>query len=150
MFSIIKQVFIVLLIFSESLALNQTKYLFLSDEPCMVRPNLIDLNPVDIKYYPFVISLDKCSGNCNVFSPKICVPKETKDINVKAFNMLTKKKMRLKQRQNIFHMIVNANSIVQLAVQIKNGRIKHANVNVKIIISANKITVGILVHVLWK
>ena len=36
-------------------------------------------------------SLDKCSGSCNVLSPKICVPEETKDINVKAFNMITNK-----------------------------------------------------------
>ena len=57
----------------------------------MVRPNLIDLNPVELKYYPFMISLNKCTGSCNVLSPKICVPKETKDINVKAFNMITNK-----------------------------------------------------------
>ena len=80
--------FIVLLSFSSSLA---TKCLFLNDEPCMVRPTLIDLNPVELKYYPFMISLNKCTGSCNVLSPKICVPKETKDINVKAFNMITNK-----------------------------------------------------------
>ena len=57
----------------------------------MVRPTLIDLNPVELKYYPFMISLDKCTGSCNVLSPKICIPKETKDINVKAFNMITNK-----------------------------------------------------------
>ena len=57
----------------------------------MVRPTLIDLNPVELKYYPFMISLNKCTGSCNVLSPKICVPKETKDINVKAFNMITNK-----------------------------------------------------------
>ena len=57
MFSLIKQVFIVLLSFSESLA---TKCLFLNDESCMVRPTLIDLNPVELKYYAFMISLDKC------------------------------------------------------------------------------------------
>ena len=38
-----------------------------------------------------MISLNKCSGICNVLSPKIRVPKEKKDINVKAFNMITKK-----------------------------------------------------------
>ena len=32
-------------------------------------------------------------------------------------------------------------------IQIKKGRIKHVNVNVKIIISAKKIIVGILAHV---
>ena len=88
MFSLIEQLFIVLLRFSECLA---TKCLFLNDEPCMVRPTLIDLNPVELKYYPFMISLDKCTGSCNVSSPKKRVPKETKGINVKAFNKLTKK-----------------------------------------------------------
>ena len=57
----------------------------------MVRPTIIDLNPVELKYYPFMISLNKCTGSCNVLSPKICVPKESKDINVKAFNMITNK-----------------------------------------------------------
>ena len=50
MFSIIKQVFTVLLSFSSSLARDQTKCLFLNDEPCMVIPTLIDLSPVDLKY----------------------------------------------------------------------------------------------------
>ena len=80
--------FIVLLSFSSSLA---TKCLFLNDEPCMVRPTLIGLNPVDLKYYPFMISLNKCTESCNVLSPKICVPREKKEINVKAFNMITNK-----------------------------------------------------------
>ena len=62
--------FIVLLSFSESLA---TKCLFLNDESCMVRPTPIDLNPVDLKYYSLMTSLDKCSGSCNVLSPKGCV-----------------------------------------------------------------------------
>ena len=60
----------------------------LNDEPCMVRATLIDLNP-ELRYYPLMISLDKCSGICNVLLPKICVPKQRKDINVKTFNMIT-------------------------------------------------------------
>ena len=59
MFSLIKQVFIVLLSFSESLVHDQTKCLFLNDELCVVRPTLIDLNSVKLKYYPFIISLGK-------------------------------------------------------------------------------------------
>ena len=80
--------FIVLLSFSSSLPRN---CLFLNDEPCMVRPSLIDLNSVELQYYPFMISLNKCTGSCHVLSPKICPPKETKNINVKAFNMITNK-----------------------------------------------------------
>ena len=60
--------FIVLLSFSSSLA---TKCLSLNDEPCMVRPTLIDLNSVELKYYRFMISLIKCTGGCNVLFLKI-------------------------------------------------------------------------------
>ena len=55
--------------------------------------------------------------------------------------------MKLKQWQNIFHVIVNANSIVQYAIQIKNRKIKHVYGNVKIIVYAIKIIVFILVQV---
>ena len=59
MFSFLKQIFIVLLSFSEYLA---TKCLLLNDESCMVRPTPIDMNPLELKYYPFMISLNKCIG----------------------------------------------------------------------------------------
>ena len=88
--------FILLLSFSESIARvaknsDRAESLFLNDEPCMVRPAIIDMNPVKLKYYPFMISLNKRTGSCNVLSPKTCVPEETKDINVKPFNMKTNK-----------------------------------------------------------
>ena len=91
MFSIIKQVFIVLLSLSESSARNRTKCLFLNDEQCVVRPTLIYMNPVELKCYPFMISLNKCTGSCNVLSPIRCFPKETKEINVRKFNMIINK-----------------------------------------------------------
>ena len=68
-FSLIKQRFILLLSFREPLA---TKYLSLND-------------------YPFMISLDKCNGRCNVVFPEICVPKKTKAINVEVFNTIKNK-----------------------------------------------------------
>ena len=77
--------FIVLLSLSESLA---TKCLSLGDEPCIVRHTLIDLNPVELKCYLLIISIDNCTGSCNVLSPEIRVPK---DISVKAFNLITNK-----------------------------------------------------------
>ena len=60
MFSFIKQVFIVLLSFSSSLARDRTKYLSLNDEPCMIMPPLIDLNPVELK----------CKESSNKINPK--------------------------------------------------------------------------------
>ena len=56
-----------------------------------------------------MISLDKCIRSCNVLSPKVCVPKVTKYINFKAFNIITNKN---EAKKNIFHANVNANSIV--------------------------------------
>ena len=41
----------------------------------MSRPTLINLNPIEHNYYPFMVSLDKCNGSCNAvddLSTKIC------------------------------------------------------------------------------
>ena len=91
MFSLIKQVFIVLLSFSKSLAI---KCVSLNNEPCTIRPFLIDLNPVEFKYYPFMISLHKCSGSCNSTNDlptKIFILNRAKGINIKEFNIITNK-----------------------------------------------------------
>ena len=85
--------YIVLLSFSESLA---TKFLFLNDESCMVRPTMIGINPNELNYYPFMISLNKCTGSCKVLSPKISNPRETKNINVKAFKIRNKDEAKAK------------------------------------------------------
>ena len=79
----------------------------------MVRPTLIDLNPVELRYYP----------------------------NIKTFNMITNKN---EAKAMIFNVTVNENSIVQLAIQFKNGITKLVNVNVRV---AKRIIVGILAHV---
>ena len=57
MFRLIKQEFIALLSFGGSLT---TKCWSLNDKPCMIRPTLIDLNPVECNYYLFRINVDKC------------------------------------------------------------------------------------------
>ena len=67
-----------------------TKYLFLNDEPCMFIP-IIDMNPAELKYYIFMIGLNKYTGSSNVLSPKICVLKETNESNVKVFHMMRNK-----------------------------------------------------------
>ena len=87
MFWFVKQVFTALLSFCGSLT---TKCVSINNEKCMTRPILIDLNPVELSHYPFMISLDKCNGSCNAvddLSSKICLPRETKGVDVKVFNM---------------------------------------------------------------
>ena len=90
--------FIELLRFSSSLAhigqvTERTKFLFLNNEPYVVRPTLIHFNHVELKYYSYMISLN--------ISPKICVPNETKNINVMAFNMITNKNETNAMREHI-------------------------------------------------
>ena len=51
-------------------ASDQTKCLSLNDEPCMIRLTLVVVNLAELKYYLFMIILDKCTGTFNVLSPK--------------------------------------------------------------------------------
>ena len=65
---------VALLSFSGSLA---TKFVSLSNELWVSRSTLINLNPVELSYYPFIVSLDKCSGSCkaaNDLSTNIYIP----------------------------------------------------------------------------
>ena len=92
MFRLIKQVFIVLLSFSRSLA---TECVSLNNERCRNSASLIDLNPVELNYYQIMIILDKCDGSCNGVDElsikiKICFSSETKGVNIKVFNIVTK------------------------------------------------------------
>ena len=70
MSSLIKEVFNVLLTCSSSLACYRAKCVSLNEEPCRIIPTLIDLNPVELKYYSFLIVLDKFDESCNVLISK--------------------------------------------------------------------------------
>ena len=96
----------------------------------MARPTRIDLNPIDLNYYPFMISLERCNGSCNDvvdLSTKIRVPNKAKEVSVKLFNMIIR--------------------ICEAKIQIKNRILIHDNAGVKIIPCKKKVMVGILAHV---
>ena len=66
------------------------KYVSSNNEIYITRATLIDLNSVQLNYYPFMIGLVIYDGSCNAFddlSIKVCVPSKTKHVNVQAFNM---------------------------------------------------------------
>ena len=114
--------FILLLSFSEFLAHDRTRYQFLNDGSCMVRPTLIDMNLFKLKYYRFMIILDKCTGSCNVFSLKIYFPKKAKDLKVKAFNMITHKETKAKKKHISYDCKCKFNSITYSSNQNWNDR----------------------------
>ena len=94
---------------------------------------IIDLNPIELNFFPFMISSSKCNGSCNVaddLSTKICVPSEAKDANVKIFNMITKIN-EIKPLAKHILCDFNANLIVQHVIQVKNGIMVNTNASVK-------------------
>ena len=52
------------------------KFIVMNNQPCMVRPKLIIVNPDELHYYPFIISLGRYDGSCNTvedrFGTTIC------------------------------------------------------------------------------
>ena len=64
----------------------------LNDESCFIRHATIDLNSIKLKYYSFMISLDKCKGNVNVLMTYLrkYLFRQKKYVNAKVFNMITR------------------------------------------------------------
>ena len=119
----------------------------------MIRPTLIDLNPVELNYLSFMISLDKCNGSCNAVDDlptKICVPSETKDMNDKKCNMITRiNEVKTLVKHNSYRFKCKFKSTTCNSNQKWNndGIITNPNVSVKNVVRAQNIIAGILVHV---
>ena len=119
----------------------------------MIRPTPIDLNPVELNYLSFMISLDKCNGSCNAvddLSTKICVPSETKNMIDKKFNMITRineAKTLVKHISYDFKCKFKSTTCNSNQKWNNDGIITNANVSVKNVVRAQNIIAGILVHV---
>ena len=91
MFSIINLAFN---IFTNSiLGINSPQCMSMTNQKCMSRPKIIDVNINDPVFYPYSIKVNKCSGSCNnINNPygKICIPNITEKINVKVINLISR------------------------------------------------------------
>ena len=59
----------------------------------MIRSTFIDVNPVELNHYSFMISIDEYNGSSNTVydvSTKICLLSKTKEVDVKLFNMIAR------------------------------------------------------------
>ena len=68
---------------------NTLKYIFMNNQECKVRPEIININSNEPLFYPHRISANECSGsynNINDLYAKLCVPDVVKSINVRVFN----------------------------------------------------------------
>ena len=67
--------------------------ILLNDQKCKVRPKIVDVKSNNPIFYPFRVKINRCSGNCNSINDhyaKICVPDVVKNLNVKAFNLMSR------------------------------------------------------------
>ena len=66
----------------------------INNEECKVRPEIVDVSSNNPIFYPFSVKINRCSGNCNsIIDPyaKICVPDVVKNLNVKVFNLMSRR-----------------------------------------------------------
>ena len=106
----------------------------MKNQECKARPKAINIKSNNPIFYPFIIKIDKCSGNCNNINnphPKICDPDVIKDVNVKVFNLISRtnetrfikwhKNVSVNVDQKQLFVIINNNGIkINVDVNIKN------------------------------
>ena len=65
----------------------------MNDQECKERPQIINVNSEEPLFFPFSIKTSKCSGSCNnIDNPyaKLCVPDVVKNLDVLAFNLMSR------------------------------------------------------------
>ena len=74
-------------------SVNSLSCISMNNQECKVRPEIVNVNNDEPVFYPFSIKKSKCSGSCkSINNPyaKMCVPEVVKDLNVKAFNLMSR------------------------------------------------------------
>ena len=111
----------------------------------MIRTTFTDLDFVELKYYPFMVCLDIFSRSYNsgkYLSIKICIPTKTKDLNIKAFHMTTKRNEAITL---VWH--VSSDSKCKFNSAIYNSNQKWNEKTCQCAIHAEKVIVGIAGYV---
>ena len=65
----------------------------LGNQECKGRPQILYVDSVEHVFFPFNIKISKCSGSCNnINNPyaNLCVPDVVKNLNVRAFNLMSR------------------------------------------------------------
>ena len=98
MFGFIKIFFTGLIFLSTLMGINSLNTIPLScismnNQECRIRPQIVNVDGGDPVFFPFSIKTSKCSGSCNnINNPyaKLCVPNAVKNLNVRAFNLMSR------------------------------------------------------------
>ena len=72
-------------------SVNSLKCISVNNQECKVRPQVVNVNSKEPVFFPYSIKTSKCSCN-NVNDPyaKLCVPDVAKNLNVRAFNLMSR------------------------------------------------------------
>ena len=71
---------------------NSLECVSLNNKECKIRSHIINVNTNEPVFYPYGITMNKCKGSCNTINDpyaKLYVPDTIKNINVKAFNLMS-------------------------------------------------------------
>ena len=72
---------------------NLLSCISMNNQGCKTRPQVINFNGDEPVLLSFIIETSKCCGGCNNINypyAKICVPDVVKNLNVKAFNLMSR------------------------------------------------------------
>ena len=65
----------------------------MNNQECKLRPQIANVNSDEPVFFPFSIKTSKCSGSCNNINDphaKLCIPDVVKNLNIKAFNLISR------------------------------------------------------------
>ena len=74
-------------------SVNSLECVSMNNQECKMRTEIINLNTNETIFYPYSIKINRCKGSCNTINnpcAKICVPDQSKDTNVKVFNLMSR------------------------------------------------------------
>ena len=74
-------------------SVNSLKCISMNNQECKVRPQIVNVNSEEPVLFPFSIKISKCSGSCNNINDpyaKLCIPDVIKNLNVIAFNLMSR------------------------------------------------------------
>ena len=72
---------------------NSLKCISINNQECKVRPQIVNINSDERVFFPVSIKSSKCSGSCNNINDpyaKLCVPDIVKNLNVRAFSLMSR------------------------------------------------------------
>ena len=72
---------------------NTSKCFSMNDQEFKIRAEIININSNEPLFYPYSIFVNKRSGSCNnINNPyaELCVPDVVKNMNIKAFNLMSR------------------------------------------------------------